>query len=343
MKLGDFQVCNLGIHCPDYFQGFGSGAHQNCVYGIGSDCYEALDDAMEQLAQFGIDFEEATQYELSTEDKIKEELEDDDACADGEAYYHVGIRFNSKEYDRYEELKELFLEVYDYSSYEIIEESRDNPLKRVWGYVKVADGSASYGNFHSAKWVDFEDYWKSVENSDDPSDFYVQFPHSTYSDYSGSTVEASNYKVLEEEYGEEDFFHPTYGGYSTTAAFFGVKGLLTCDDDTFEEFCEKVNSLSNYPVLDEQALSEYEHDKSIEEWDCWARSDFTCALEKKFDIDCIDIEDGNLYEYFMDCAENANCYWEADGPGMYIDIDRIVDSIEDTDILKEIGAKDEED
>lgn len=99
-KVKDFEIVDLGIEFPDYFQGFGCvfTSYEHCVYGIGDNPREALEDCLEQM--YGVDM-------ADLERRIREEFGDmpdapsvmdecgiaDDGCYEL-PYYHVGIRYN---------------------------------------------------------------------------------------------------------------------------------------------------------------------------------------------------------------------------------------------------------
>ena len=50
----DFELFDLGVNYPDYFQGFGVSGNgfTHCVVGCGCSQSEAFDDLMEQFAQY---------------------------------------------------------------------------------------------------------------------------------------------------------------------------------------------------------------------------------------------------------------------------------------------------
>jgi len=163
-------------------------------------------------------------------------------------------------------------------------------------------------------------------------------PYASGSDYSGSTVEKANAKCIEDAYEEHEWVHPVYGGYDTFAVAIGVTGLLGCDDDTFDEFCETLEGLEDYPVIDEEALCELEMESADEAWESWCRGDFTCTLEKEYE-DQAEFEwpdDFDLRAFFEEKREEANVYWycEGSGPSMYVDLDAVVKGITFDDIIK---------
>lgn len=85
-----YEIVDLGVDYPDYFQGFGTAFSRfnNAVYGIGHTAQEAYDDAVEQV--YHID-DAASVLRLPKRPGFSGRV----LKSDGEnAYYHVGIRWN---------------------------------------------------------------------------------------------------------------------------------------------------------------------------------------------------------------------------------------------------------
>ena len=209
-----------------------------------------------------------------------------------------------------------------------------------WGYNTRADGNVSYGDMKNADCpASAEAYLRALSTDDSESgELYFYVPCASGSDYSGSTCERSNYLCFIESYGAEDWVFSAYGGYDTYAACVGLTGLLTCADDTADAILDALEGLEDYPVLDEEALSQLESDLSDESWNnCYAR-DFERAIEKKFE-GCADFDfsDGSaLREVFEDLREKCNVYWYNEGSGhdMTVDLDAVVEDIDLDDLAK---------
>ena len=103
-KVKTFQVDDLGIENPQYFQGYGVAFSQftDCCYGIGDNPGEALEDCLNQCAEMDVDTEDlearikATYPDIigatypSVSDEYDEDSGDGEPC---ELYYHVGIKW----------------------------------------------------------------------------------------------------------------------------------------------------------------------------------------------------------------------------------------------------------
>jgi len=101
------------------------------------------------------------------------------------------------------------------------------------------------------------------------------FPYANGSDYSGTLVERSNYRVLK---GDEHVMRRSVlvdGGYGT----FGI-AYLGAPTRRIRELCK---SLDGYPLLDESDHSDLEMETEQEAWSDWGRADFKRELVEAFD------------------------------------------------------------
>lgn len=97
MDKPKFQIVDLGVHRPDYFNGFGSSftPFDHSTYGVGDTAEDAYQDALESAAQFSpwaeIDLKampERCPFGGTCPDQSDEGFGD-------RAWYHVGIRWNT--------------------------------------------------------------------------------------------------------------------------------------------------------------------------------------------------------------------------------------------------------
>jgi hypothetical protein len=103
----DYEIVDLGVDTPDYFQGFGVSytPFEHCTYGIGDTAEEAYDDALESVAQcegteriMALLPESCGIYDAvdhTDHDELSCCNEDDNDMWPCDVYYHVGIRWNS--------------------------------------------------------------------------------------------------------------------------------------------------------------------------------------------------------------------------------------------------------
>lgn len=151
-------------------------------------------------------------------------------------------------------------------------------------------------------------------------DGWVQMEAACGSDYSGSSVTASNFRVIKEKFAQ----NPDVAFYS---CYCGGYGVLVRMEPTTQDVRDMIASLNNYPVIDEDDLTNLEIEWADDAWDYCYASDFRRALEKRFDNIEDDIESLDLREFFEFHREFANQYWQSEHASMYIDIDWIADHV----------------
>lgn len=188
----------------------------------------------------------------------------------------------------------------------------------------------------------------------DPSKCYIMPEYASGSDYSGCLVERSNHKALIDmmpngyEDGREYIDYS--GGHGTFA-------LAIRFDAVTAELLEALESVEDYPLLDESLHSEMEIESQVESWETCYRSEFKTALgkalhdaflesarsdqrdtetdndyETRLDDaetfladDCGDMTDETVDRLFNELCELANEYWSNEqGGDSYIDVDRVV-------------------
>lgn len=159
---------------------------------------------------------------------------------------------------------------------------------------------------------------------------WYEVGYATGSDYSGGTVELSNYRVLKEMLEEH---HPedqkpvcwviASGGYST----FSIAVLW---DELDDEIKEALAGLEDYPLLDEEAHSELEMKLQDEAWEENYREEFKKEVTKIIDEE--EDEDGewpasddDADTLFRLAMETSNEQWihENLGSWPYLHLDRI--------------------
>jgi hypothetical protein len=160
------------------------------------------------------------------------------------------------------------------------------------------------------------------------------------SDYSGGSVEVANHRVFTNEFGDLPGVHEIYGDFDT----YGVVIRLDCITPRMIEIFE---DLDNYPVIDEEAMSEVEREAEDEAWDNWVRHDYERALAAALNEDnesatdkahgfregclcqdCLEEAIGKVEDIrsvFEEVASRINVYWVNEtGNSATVNVDRIV-------------------
>lgn len=151
-----------------------------------------------------------------------------------------------------------------------------------------------------------------------PTGEYVMLPLSSGSDYSGSTVERSNYLVFLEQFPE--LLIDVYGGHGTYALLCPLAYSCALQDD--------LNDLEQYPVLDDDAWSNLEYEIESEAWDDWIRGDFVHALEQH-EVSIDGLNDTAQHALFQLGYSQSNAEYIHEGgyTSCYVDVERIVLSL----------------
>ena len=164
----------------------------------------------------------------------------------------------------------------------------------------------------------------------DLSAFYVALISNTRDTSDALTL--SNWRVISaeldklishDESGAHSFGHWACGWYELYLIHESDSAALQCAD-------EWASSLADYPVADEMAWSELEHEQEQESWDSWGRRDWRNHVEKALQtyapedadmywadelIDATPDSDTVLDTLWRDCAGEA--YHESDGPNFH--------------------------
>jgi len=165
--------------------------------------------------------------------------------------------------------------------------------------------------------------------------------HCLSGDYCGAPHTASNARVLLKEFSGPEL-REVRGDYGSQSVAIDPRYLS-------EDLLENLQSLENYPVLDEDALGELEMELQGEAWENYLRSDFSRALERLLcDLLSAHYEDGDedraeqsvenlseeqLWELFSRTADENGIYWENQHNDCWIDSDRVAQSLSEDQLL----------
>jgi len=149
-------------------------------------------------------------------------------------------------------------------------------------------------------------------------------PYTTYSDYSGSTVERSNCRSFLEMFNQDEDQYSgkiweVYGGYGTR----GVVILKSLFDEN-EEIQEVFENLDDYPLLDEDDWSTLEIEIQDESWEDWIKFDLIRLLEKDNLIN-EDYDEEKIQDQFYKIINEKDLYFiHEDAVSAYIDLDEVI-------------------
>ena len=129
--------------------------------------------------------------------------------------------------------------------------------------------------FANIEWHRYDDYRgtlkerKSICCSDllQPDDSHrekvITIPHTSWSDYVGTTAERSNYRVLLTEW-QWPGVYPCSGGYGGHSLMVNVCEMIDWTEEQVIEFADWVRT--DYPLVDDQDHSALEQEMKDDEW-----------------------------------------------------------------------------
>jgi len=169
--------------------------------------------------------------------------------------------------------------------------------------------------------------------------------HCLSGDYCGAPHTASNMRVLLEEFSGPEL-RSCSGGYGAQSVAIDPRYLS-------EALLENLQSLENYPVLDEDDCSALELELQQEAWESWAQRDFSRALEKRLssaleDEDVAEetiesLSPDSLYALFYALADKGSIYWESQSsPDQWIDCERVADELSEEELLSLVSLSHEQ-
>ena len=160
-------------------------------------------------------------------------------------------------------------------------------------------------------------------------------------DYGGAVHYRSNANVLLSGFSSPEC-RELYGNY-------GSHGVVIDPRYLSEDLLENLQSLEDYPVLSEDDCSALEIELQNEAWESWARSDFSRKLESLLSeiLSAADWENAEdwagqsieslsedqLWSLFSNAAESANLYWETEHNDVWIDVERVAESLSEDQLL----------
>jgi len=190
----------------------------------------------------------------------------------------------------------------------------------------VCGGRYAYGDFLPYRGGD-----PNVELTEDlQKSLFFFSPHLEGSDYSGDMYNRSNHRVFLKQFRNTDGVYNVSGGMGTYAIAIRL--------DVYEnnqEVREVLDSLEDYSTLDDEDVSELEH-----EWQCAAMPDILHSLCSnidledylpEFDIDNIDLE--ALEQIVWDGINECNLSWSHEHTSAYLAPDKVQPYVEDILLL----------
>lgn len=187
-------------------------------------------------------------------------------------------------------------------------------------------GSLSYGDAETVTGsVRFADGEAPIDGKPWRGADFLALPHTSGSDYGdgGATVALANVRALKGELDSmaenagirsRDLYCEATGGHGTFALWVRTDAML--ERDSCERLLELAKGLQNYPVLDDDSLSEVEAERESESWENGSRDDFAKALASRIaDLCGFDKQDIEIDNPQNDKGDALRVLWHATDPG----------------------------
>ena len=183
----------------------------------------------------------------------------------------------------------------------------------------------------AAQWVRDNMEWEEY-----PSLWVPQF--CAWSDYSGSTMNKANGKTLIDDHG--DLFEEGHGGHGTVWVGIPEDKRLAMTDEQWESIKGIIEGLEDYPVIDDELMSEMEQEGKWEDWQEYGRDGLREALVEKFgavgDVDAQIAVAGRKNEFWDALFRDRDWdehYVEEEGSNFYFHAKYAVDRLDREDIV----------
>jgi len=162
-------------------------------------------------------------------------------------------------------------------------------------------------------------------------DIFLISKYMQFGDYDNSCmVERSNYKLFLEEYKEEKGIFRIYGGYGSSGIAISIRYLLDlANEDKADEIIELLNNLNEYPVIDDEDMSNMEYDAFLESLDSFAIRECNDLLANQYLIEVYDYDQDKLKEVLLKSDRNLDypSYQIESGGSCYIDTKRLIKKV----------------
>jgi len=201
-------------------------------------------------------------------------------------------------------------------------ESREDLVEAIEGLrVRLFDSDQEHTHINYGSWYDRKD-----------GDWIVP-TFLSGSDYSGGAVVRANQRSFLEGWPDgiqDGWMKEATGGYRTRAFVIHWK---TCPLDVLQALA----GLSDYPLLDEMALSEQEHEEENEALENFYGRELARLIYENLSVDPTDYPDWMdvLSNVLMHVMERENLYWEHNDEGAHLPVEKIADAITRADLPRD--------
>ncbi|MEN9870216.1 MAG: hypothetical protein RLZZ171_1204 [Cyanobacteriota bacterium] len=130
----------------------------------------------------------------------------------------------------------------------------------------------------------------------------IELLFTEYGDYCGNTINKSNYHVLLDQLLAVS---ENIGNIKTITSHYSTNYIVIIGgikNELWQVINDAIESLENYPILDDMAYSYQEHNDCLTSWYEWQYRDVTNDLKRNYDIDL----DDDIYQSINDSDKLLN-------------------------------------
>lgn len=178
--------------------------------------------------------------------------------------------------------------------------------------------------------------FERTNNKGNPKDLWILPELLSGSDYSnGDVVTLSNHHVFLEEHGKWTGIHDVYGGHGTYAVAIRSDVLTR-----HPEVQDTLDELEQYPVIDEDHLSQLEIKLQDEAWNNYVQNDLIRKIQKSDPrLENVDPETLNWTHLCGIAMQETNTEWISESTSPYLDLDRITPNVSEMALVQTLTPK----
>ena len=191
--------------------------------------------------------------------------------------------------------------------------------------------SISWGDLNPVNYASKKTRLLDLKETLKETDIFIVSKYMQYGDYDNSCmVERSNYKIFLEDYKEEKGIFRIYGGYGSSGIAISIRYLLDPDnEEKAQSIIDVLNSLNDYPCIDDEDMSNMEYEAFIEALDNFAIRECNDLLSHQYLIEVYDFDEDKLKAVLLESDRNLNypSYEIESGGSCYIDTKRLIEKV----------------
>lgn len=177
--------------------------------------------------------------------------------------------------------------------------------------------------FNNDHIVSYDENRRSMDN-----DSYFELTCCGCGDYAGSLVNKANHTAILDHDGDMTLLAPKTMSYGYDTIVIYISDIYACKDKKMmDNIIESLNSLVDYPCLDDSELFRIEEEEKDKSWDESMCSEYAEELQKKYpQFEDLEYNNSNLRSLFEETADTIGEYWQNEKDYMWINVEKVVEN-----------------